>query len=201
MPLPLPPWARLAPLTLALGGCAAWLGPAEAPQPPWRLQLEAPVQSASAPGLRLDARVVGPGPRLVAARHPWGTVRRVVRPYGPRSLVLRIQASAAAPTHLQPELAQLRADEGPWGGAWPLAHFRQLWPTWALQGEEEAQDQRVAYEAILDRLLVERRLAAGEALEGELVFPLPRPREGLSLRWPVEVGGLRQVLHWQWRLR
>lgn len=182
-------------------GCAALIGPREAPQAPLPFHPREATLSTALPALRATATLVGPGQRVVAARNLLGGVTRVVNPFGARNLVVALELSAAGGALLKPADARLSYD-----GQAPLAplgldQLRRRWPTWAIRNEEEAADQRLAYEQVLDRLLMERRLAPAESTKGVLVFPLRPLRQRLSLSWPTLAGGVPGTLRFEWEAR
>ena len=69
-------------LGLSLGGCTWLLGHGDVPQPRSPVVVAEARQAASVGGLRVEARLLGVGERIVTARNAFGRVGRVVNPYG-----------------------------------------------------------------------------------------------------------------------
>lgn len=190
--------AALMPL-LAGTGCAWLLGHYQLPQPrdPVR-PLPATVHAVVGP-LTLEGTWLGPGERLVTATRPWGAADRVVNPYGEDTFRIRLLARAGAEAVvLLPARATLADAAGTSRSARTLADFRARWPGWAVTADEQDADRRAAYEHVLDTLLVEREVPAGQETTGIVAFPAFQPSGRLTLTLPCGVGLRAQSATLSW---
>ncbi len=192
---------RLVALAAALAntGCAWLIGHYEVPQPRDPVgPLPATVHATVGP-LTLTGTWLGPGERIVTAKRPWGAAARVVNPYGADTFRVRLVARATAEAVvLLPQRATLADAAGTSRQARTLADFRARWPGWAVTVDDEDADRRAAYEHVLDTLLVEREVPAGQETTGIVAFPAFAPAGRLTLTLPCRVGLRRQVATLSW---
>jgi hypothetical protein len=189
--------------TSPLSGCAWLIGHAEVPQPRSPLEVASPVQTVRLGGLTLEARFAGVGDRRETARNWLGRLARVVNPYGEDTWLFEIAATngGAEDVVLLPRDATLVQDGGEPRRARTLDDYRRRWPTWAIEGDEQAHDRHAAYGAVLDSILLERHLAPGGRAAGRLAFPGGRGAGSLTLQLPVLLGTRRETARWRWEPR
>jgi hypothetical protein len=189
-------------LGLSLGGCTWLLGHGDVPQPRSPVQVAEAQQAAVVGGLRLEARLLGVGERIVTARNAFGRVGRVVNPYGEDVFVFQVRAvnEGTDPVVLLPHQATLSVGTGDPVSALTLDAYRRRWPAWPVTNNQEGEDQAAAYAHVLQTLLLERQVPAGETTEGRLAFPVRPAREALTLKLPVRFMRETRVLTLRWAL-
>jgi hypothetical protein len=189
-------------LGLSLGGCTWLLGHGDVPQPRSPVQVAEAQQTAVVDGLRLEARLLGVGERIVTARNAFGRVGRVVNPYGEDVFVFQVRAvnAGADPVVLLPHQATLSVGTGDPVNALTLDAYRRRWPAWPVTNDQQGEDQSAAYAHVLQTLLLERQVPAGEATEGRLAFPVRPAREALTLKLPVRFMRETRLLTLRWAL-
>jgi hypothetical protein len=185
---------------LPLGGCAWLLGYSEVPQPASPVRVTAPLAMATNGRVRLTAHFLGVGERMVSEHNLWGRAARVVDPYGEDSFVIDVMLDNQGHDDLvvQPQAATLQI-----GTAAPLKtrsldDYRKRWPTWPVSTQDEGTDQAFAYKQVLDTLLLERLVHAGESVNGRLAFPAEHGSGPMSLKLPYKVGGDRKEVVAVW---
>lgn len=188
--------------TLPLGGCTWLLGHGDLPQPRSPVVVAEPLQVVTEDALRLEARFAGVGERIVTARNAFGRIGRVVNPYGEDVFVfwLRAQNQGSEPVVLLPHQATLSVGTGDPVPALTLADYRLRWPAWPVTNNQEGEDQTAAYTHVLQTILLERQVPAGEATEGRLAFPVRPARAALTLRLPVRFTRSARVVSLEWQL-
>lgn len=186
-----------------LTGCAWLLGHDVVPQAPSPFRLEPATATAEAGGLRVQGAYLGLGERIVTHRNLFGRVGRVANPYGEDSLVfqLAIENRSQEPLVVLPHQATLAVDGGTPHPARTLADYRKRWPTWAVTHPDEGEDQGAAYQHVVDTLLIERVVRAGQSSEGRLAFPRAVAKSELVVRLPYQVGFRKQHLELKWSVR
>jgi hypothetical protein len=189
-------------LGLSLGGCTWLLGHGDVPQPRSPVAVAEPQQTAVVGGLRVEARLLGVGERIVTSRNAFGRVGRVVNPYGEDVLVFLVRAvnEGADPVVLLPQQATLSVGTGEPVPALTLDAYRRRWPAWPVTNDREGEDQAAAYAHVLQTLLLERQVPPGEVTEGRLAFPLRPAREALTLKLPVRFMRETRVPTLRWAL-
>lgn len=189
-------------LACSLGGCTWLLGHGDVPQPRSPVVVAEAQQTTVVGGLRLEARLLGVGERIVTARNAFGRVGRVVNPYGEDVFVFQVRAvnEGAEPVVLLPQQATLSVGTGDPVSALTLEAYRKRWPAWPVTNDQEGTDQSAAYTHVLQTLLLERQVPAGESTEGRLAFPVRPAREALTLKLPVRFMRETRVLTLRWAL-
>lgn len=186
----------------ALGGCAVLLGRDQLPDPPFSVAPERRHRVSADGALKLDVSWQGPGGYVAVARGYGGRLARIVNPYGADVTCLDANATAGprgAVTLLADE-STLQVGNLPPRRALGLDAYRRRWPRWAVTDEYQAVDRKVAYDFVLDTMLIERRLEAGESRRGILAFPADPLAGRAVLRVPYRTDAGRGALRVTWEV-
>ena len=188
--------------TMPLGGCAWLIGHGEPPQPEAPFFTEAAGVEARVGDLTVEATFEGVGKRLVSERNWAGRAGTVVNPYGADSLVftLSLANEGQEPLVLLPQAAPLAFGDRPPLPARTLDDYRARWPLWAVRDTSERDHRQAAYAHLLETLLIERRLKAGDRVVGAIAFPTAPARDPMVLVLPFEQGSARRHVTLTWRL-
>jgi hypothetical protein len=185
-----------------LGGCAVLLGRDQLPDPPFSVVPERRHRVAADGNLKLDVSWQGPGGYVAVARGYGGRLARIVNPYGADVTCLDASASAGprGAVTLLAEESTLRVGNRPPQRALGLEAYRRRWPRWAVADETQAVDRKVAYDFVLETMLIERRLEAGEARRGILAFPATPLAGRAVLRVPYRTDVGRGAVQVTWEV-
>ena len=188
--------------TSALGGCAWLLGHGDLPQPRSPVRPQNPRVSVTEGTVAAQCEFLGLGERLATAHNAFGRLSRVVNPYGEDTFVFRVRIENRGQGAIVVYPAAARLDVGAEAPleARTLEAYRSRWPAWAVTNEREGEDQLRAYTHILQTMLIERQIPAGESSEGRLAFPVAPVRDTFQLTLPYRQAQASRTLTFRWAL-
>lgn len=188
--------------TPGLGGCAWLLGHGDLPQPRSPVRPQDPRVSVTEGALAAQCEFLGLGERLVTATNAFGRLSRVVNPYGEDTFVFQVRIENRGQGAIVVLPAGARLDVGAESPLEPrtLDAYRTRWPSWAVTNEREGEDQGRAYTHVLQTLLLERQVPAGESTEGRLAFPVAPVRDTFKLTLPYRQAQASRTLTFRWAL-